>query len=681
MSLLKNKQNSEKKSQTLEARIRKSIISLFVSIGTLIILFSSYVMAEDYLQSYNVRINELVNIYADVLDGDQIRNYVETGVKDEEYYALKKDLDNVKENSENLSYFYVFVPYEDHFVYVVEGQTPEDDPKYISDLGEVFEYTSIEYEHLVPDIKEAKSSDRLMFIPNALTLYSIAAWAPVFDSNGQVAAMVEADYTIEDMLLELIINIVSIAVVVMLGLFGIMLALLKMIKDDVAVPVGKLSSYVDSYKDGKYTLERPSLKHDDEIMQLLEAFNNMGIRIDEYTDKLTSVTVEKERIGAELNVAKNIQAGMLPKNFSAFCDGKEFDIHATMTPAKEVGGDFYDFFMIDDDHVALVMADVSGKGVPASLFMAIAKTLIKKRAQSGGTPAEILFDVNNQICEGNDSGLFVTVWLAVIEISSGKVITANAGHEYPLVMRKDGEFEFIKDPHSSALSAFDDAEYTNFEFTISAGDKIFAYTDGVPEATNGDNILFGNDRLVASLNKRKSEELYELLVGLKADIDEFVGTAPQFDDVTMLCFEYMGSKKMQMNNFELTIEASLDKLDVVNEFVDKCLEGYDYSMKFRLSLDLVVEELFVNVAHYAYEDKGDLKICAEITDNKALKMTFIDSGIPYNPLLKEDPDITQKAEDRNIGGLGIFLVKMNVDDIAYEYTDNKNCLTIVKNIM
>lgn len=279
----------------------------------------------------------------------------------------------------------------------------------------------------------------------------------------------------------------------------------------------------------------------DELGSLSERFAEMVNSLEEYMVNLQKVTKEKERIGAELNVATQIQADMLPRVFPAFPNRKDFDIYATMAPAKEVGGDFYDFFLTDDKHLALVIADVSGKGVPAALFMVIAKTLIKNRMQMGELPAQALMNVNNQLCEGNEAELFVTVWLALIDLETGHVIEANAGHEYPAIRRSGECFELVKTKHSPAVATFEGIKFRQDEFDLNPGDSLFVYTDGVTEATNSNNELFGEERLLTSINKNKNSVPVEILPELRKDIDEFVGTAPQFDDITMMGFKFLGT--------------------------------------------------------------------------------------------------------------------------------------------
>ena len=278
----------------------------------------------------------------------------------------------------------------------------------------------------------------------------------------------------------------------------------------------------------------------DEIGRLATSFGKMITALEDYMVNLQRVTAEKERIDADLSIATQIQADMLPQIFPAFPEKKELSIFASMTPAKEVGGDFYDLFLVDDKHIALVIADVSGKGVPAALFMVIAKTLIKNRLQTGESPAEALSIVNNQLCEGNESQFFVTVWLAVIDLETGDGYEVNAGHEYPAIRRGNGKYELIKTKHMPAVAFMDGLKYRQSEIHLDPGDRLFVYTDGVPEATNANNELFGNDRLLAALNRNPDAAPSELLPSVKKEIDEFVGDAPQFDDITMLGFVYHG---------------------------------------------------------------------------------------------------------------------------------------------
>lgn len=275
-----------------------------------------------------------------------------------------------------------------------------------------------------------------------------------------------------------------------------------------------------------------------EVGNLARSYISMVEDIGGYVENLQKVTAEKERINAELSLASSIQAHMLPCIFPAFPERDEFDIYASMTPAKEVGGDFYDFFMVDDSHLAVVIADVSGKGVPAALFMVIAKTLIKNYAQSGIAPSEVFTTVNRLLCDGNDDGLFVTAWMGILELTSGKLTYVNAGHNPPMIKQGDGGFTYLRSRPGFVLAGLEEMKYRQNELTLAPGDRLMLYTDGVTEATNSDNQLYGEKRLSDFLNGHSGEEAENILNDLKSDIYKFQGDAPQFDDITMLMLDY-----------------------------------------------------------------------------------------------------------------------------------------------
>ena len=512
-----------------------------------------------------------------------------------------------------------------------------------------------------------------------------SAYEPILDSEGNSVALLGVDIDMNEVMDERQVFLIDMLLFAA-GLMIVAVAVTIMLMRKMATkPLSMLSQAAMGFVDEEKVYTKDDviclpIRSKDEIGDLYREIRTMQGRMVEYMDNLTRITAEKERIGAELNIATQIQADMLPRIFPPFPDRHEFDLYATMDPAKEVGGDFYDFFLVDDDHICLVMADVSGKGVPAALFMVIAKTLIKNRAQMGDSPAEILNNVNEQLCQGNDAELFVTVWLAVIQLSTGLGVAANAGHEHPVIRRKDGQYELVVYRHSPAVATMDGIRFREHSFELHPGDRLFVYTDGVPEATNARNELFGTDRMLAALNRDPNASPQELLQMIRGDIDAFVGDAPQFDDITMLSFQYAGTGDKKLN--ELTLEAKVDNLDQVLSFVDGYLEQVDCPMKTKMQIDVAVEELYVNIASYAYNtETGSATVRVEMhEDPLAVSITFIDHGVPYDPLKKPDPDVTLSAEERQIGGLGIFMVKKSMDGMEYEYKDGKNILTIHKNI-
>lgn len=282
------------------------------------------------------------------------------------------------------------------------------------------------------------------------------------------------------------------------------------------------------------------IRANNEIGDLYREIQSMQGRIVDYTGRLTTITAERERANAEMGMAARIQNAMLPNSFPAFPEHGEFDLYATMNPAKAVGGDFYDFIMIDGDHLAMVIADVSDKGVPAALFMMSAKIIINYRAQMGGSPGEILTAANAELSRNNNSKMFVTVWLGILELSTGKLTCTNAGHEYPIIRGQDGVFRVYKDKHGLVIGAMSASKYRDYELRLAPGDAVFVYTDGVPEANNAAGEFYGMARLEAALNRIGDGGPKEILEGVRADVDVFVDGADQFDDLTMLCMVYRG---------------------------------------------------------------------------------------------------------------------------------------------
>ncbi len=470
----------------------------------------------------------------------------------------------------------------------------------------------------------------------------------------------------------------SLAVFVLI--IGIVVALSGSFSRRLTGPLLELREDVEHISSGDLH-HQAAVHQDDEIGDLAQSFNAMASSLEQHIRDLTAVTAEKERIGAELDIARNIQASMLPCIFPPFPDRKEFDIFATMDPAKEVGGDFYDLFMVDETHLAIVVADVSGKGVPAALFMVIGKTLIKDHTTPGCDLGDVFMEVNRLLCEGNAEEMFITAFEGVLDLETGRFDFVNAGHEMPFIRRKDGLYAPYKIRPGFVLAGMEGIRYKMGSMTLEPGDKLFQYTDGVTEATDSQGRLYGMQRLTDVLNQNALAAPDKLLRAVKTDIDAFVGAAPQFDDITMLCLEFRSRLKRNETK-EMTVEAAAENIPAVTDFVDGCLDALGCPEKARLQINVAVDELISNIAHYAYApDSGQVTVRTE-PDPKtpSVAIVFIDSGRPYNPLVREDPDVTLSAEDREPGGLGIFMVKKTMDDLKYEYRNGQNVLTIRKNL-
>ncbi len=494
-------------------------------------------------KQYNDSAYEIAETVRSYLNPDKLDWYLDTGKKDAEYDQIEKQLDNLVVTM-NCNYIYVAKITPDNLLestYIFDSVNPwtgfdryplgytatDMDPKYAEDTKHILE--------------TGGRAEQYLYTYTATEAHTSAGLG-VMDSSGNVVAIIGVEKPMTS-LIEARNTYVRDVVVAMLITMGIAIILyLLFLRSFLVSPLIEITDEAERFAENHSEREGElkAAKNQYEIGILARSIRKMETDINEYIKNLTKVTAEKERIGAELNVATQIQADMLPRIFPAFPGRNEFTLYASMDPAKEVGGDFYDYFLVDDDHIALVMADVSGKGVPAALFMVIAKTLIKNRAQTGGSPSEILAYANEQLCEGNEAELFVTVWLAIIQISTGKGIAANAGHEHPVIKRANGEFELQVYRHSPAVATIEGIRFKEHEFEIHPGDMLYVYTDGVPEATDAHDELYGTDRMLEVLNKNKDAEPKKILEEVRADIEKFVGDAPQFDDITMLAFHYFG---------------------------------------------------------------------------------------------------------------------------------------------
>ena len=514
------------------------------------------------------------------------------------------------------------------------------------------------------------------------------AGVPLRDRDGNVMAFVLADLTVNNLIGEVRRFFLQYAAAMLLLMLVIAIVIARRMRRQLVEPINQIAEAAQNYVSDKRSgvaatdhFAMLNIRTGDEIENLSLVMADMERDLSEYTENLISATAEKERIGTELALATRIQADFLPNIFPAFPDRTDFDVYASMRPAKEVGGDFYDFFLVDEDHLGLVMADVSGKGVPAALFMMGAKILVKNHLMSGLSPGQTLELFNRQLCANNREGMFITIWLGVLDLTSGRIIAANAGHEYPAVKMPDGDFALVKGKHGFIVGGLGNTKYRDEEIRLVPGAKLFLYTDGVPEAMNGNGTLFGTDHMVQVLRQAQDGTPEQILKAVDTAVSDYAADAPQFDDLTMLCVHYLGRKeKGERIVKELTMLATLENIVPVTDFINAELEKLDCPLKAQMQIDVAVDELFGNIARYAYNpDTGPATVRVEVDpDPMSVLITFIDHGKPYDPLSNKAPDITAPVEDRPIGGLGIFLVRKTMDDVSYEYRNGQNILRIKK---
>lgn len=558
---------------SLRVKVVMMVLLTAASLAASMLGVSYYIYSETMMEHYAVMAANLVKSTAEILDEEDVRELSQDIVGRYRVVCSGEappDLENAS-GQERETYFAAFAGTEDTAAY---ARIYEE----IRKIREANQVLSLYLAYMDQQTDKCvylcvDSSEQVICPPGALdqievcnrelmergqydfpayiTNYSQYGWlcsasAAMCDESGAVLANACVDISMEEVMQDrrAFLNKLLFALAgttLLLIVIGV-----KVISKTVVNPINLLakstSGFVENRKEnGAGTVQDLNIRSNDEIGRLAGAVVKMERDINEYIDNIAKVTAEKERIGAELNVATQIQASMMPGIYPDFADQPAFEIAALMQPAKEVGGDFYDFFFVDENHLAIVMADVSGKGVPAALFMVIGKTLIKDHTQPGRNLGEVLGEVNNILCESNSENLFITAFVGVLDLTTGEFPYVNAGHELPFICH-EGSFEAHRIEPGFVLAGLEDMRYQAGCFMLAEGDKLFQYTDGVTEATNAGNHLYGMQRLYDILNRNSDGSPEEILRAVKGDIDEFVGDAPQFDDITMLCLTFKKKK-------------------------------------------------------------------------------------------------------------------------------------------
>lgn len=418
-------------------------------------------------------------------------------------------------------------------------------------------------------------------------------------------------------------------------------------------------------------------KSRDELVGELQETN---VELQRSFEDLRRTTSAKERMESELNIGRDIQMRMLPMEFPAFPNRSEFDVHAALHPAREVGGDFYDFFLIDEDRFCFGVGDVSGKGVPSALFMAMTKTLIKSRASNDGSPASILTHVNDEMAVNNESAMFVTIWLGILDLVSGRVTYCNAGHNPPYLRRAGGSLERLAVRHGPVVGAMEGMVYGESTLELGRGDAFLLYTDGVTEAMDPDRNLYEEHRLVSALEPQdegKPEELVRVTVD---DVWEFQSDAEQADDITVLALQWFGSAEGDdRRTFAMALRTQNAEIARAVGAFEAFAAEHSLSSTVRRTVNVVLDELLSNAIAYGFigNEDGHIEIEVELKPDR-LAITIADDGEPFNPFGTQAPNTDLSVEDRPIGGLGIHLVRQMMDEVGYKRQTDRNVVMLAK---
>ena len=444
-------------------------------------------------------------------------------------------------------------------------------------------------------------------------------------------------------------------------------------------PLIRFTNSVDEIAQGNFDSELPEITTQDEMRRLRNSFETMQNSLVQQIEATKTINAEKGRIESELHIARNIQMSMVPMVFPPFPDRTDVDVYASLTPAKEVGGDLYDFY-IRDEKLFFCIGDVSGKGVPASLFMAVTRALFRTITSHEALPERTVGGINDTMSDNNDSNMFVTLFVGVLDLPTGRLRYTNAGHDAPLLIDKNGErIGFLPVDSNLPAGVVSGWKYTSQETFIDPYTTIFLYTDGLTEAENTERELFGDERLLSVAQPDKPDLIIDKIT--KA-IQGFVGSAEQSDDLTMMAIQYTKQKLDVRMQRSITLTNNIDDVPKLAEFVEMVCEEVGFDMGTSMSLNLAMEEAVVNVMNYAYPTGtvGNVNITAEANDER-LKFVISDSGKPFDPTTKSEVDTTMSAEDRPIGGLGIHLIRQIMDSINYERMGEMNVLTLRKKLV
>lgn len=416
---------------------------------------------------------------------------------------------------------------------------------------------------------------------------------------------------------------------------------------------------------------------------ILKARVNTHLTLKQHMDELQQayaiIKKHKERMQAELDVGREIQLSLVPQEFPAFPDRRELDVHGLLQPAREVGGDLYDFYFIDEDRLCFCVGDVSGKGVPAALFMAMARTLIKSRSVDDDSTASIVTHVNDELSADNPQSMFVTLFLGILNVRTGELVYTNAGHNPSYVKRAHGSVELLKQLHGPIVGAMPGLTYKQAALNLSGGDIVLLYTDGVTEAMNGNGELYSDPRLARLVESADFESARQLTETVFRDVVDFEAGAERADDITILTLDFRGpTEDAAMGPVKFQITNEIAELGRVNQELSAFLEQRGLPETLAYKLNIAFDELLTNTISYAYEDEGDhkIEITLDLSDDRLI-VTIADDGIPYNPFSRAAPDTSLSVEEREIGGLGVHLVQNLMEEVSYHRQVDKNVITLM----
>lgn len=618
-----------KKGKRLNVKLTLLYACFALLIGAFICVFSYRITWDLATSMYSEKAEQAAALVATYVDGDHVGSYIQSLTKDEAYEALQEKLNTTKEELD-LLYLYIFVPGTDSFVYVMDAQTEEDDPAYISSLGDVFEYTELEYTYLVPDVEAKRGSQEVIIASESLFFGSgVSAWAPVLDSQGEVAAMVEADFSLEQVSAS-----IRSSIILLLAVFAALIAVVVLVQSlairrMVTVPLKKLTDRTLTFaSEGTLSDFEDDIRTGDELQVLSEAFGQMASDIVSYTEEKADLAATKERIATELEVASDIQQSMLPETLGDFSGKKYLEIHGDFRGSKRIGGNFYDYFLLDDHRVGLTLCGMESSGIPAAMLLVVVRTIIKSQFSSERSLADTMGEINRQVYQTVDGKRPISAFVGVLDTEAGVFSYINAGYNPPVVMRQGERYDFLASQTYAPLGISENVLYRELTMELRHGDRLLLYSAGIINAKAPDGERFGAERLRGRLNESRNRGL--VLEDMDQDIikavSTFTGKPDPEDDLVLLSLAYQRDNR---DLAQLILPPDMDRANLLQDFLKEQLrvnriQGKDYAR-----LLVCAEELFSLCCKYASGSRVEVECAVPSSNRLELRLT---ANLWGNPL-------------------------------------------------
>lgn len=659
----------KKRLRKLNTKLTLLFAGFAVLLGVFISAFSYRITWKQATSFYSEKARQAAALAEGCVDGDRIARYLETMETDEAYGVMEAELIEIK-RAMDLSYLYVFIPGSDSFTYIVDARLEGEDPDYFSDLGDSFEYTEFEYENLVPDVEAKQASQEVIVATTSLFFgNAVSSWVPVLDSEGNLTAMVEADITL-DRVAESIRNSLVTMLVMYAGVILLMILFQSaVLRRMITLPLQKLTERTLQFaSEGELSGFEDDIKTGDELQTLSESFGKMALDITAYTQEKSAMAADQERIATELQVATGMQQSMLPKELTDFPGGKYLDIQGKIQISRKMGGNFYDYFVLDDHRVGVVMCGMQDTGITAAMLLVVTRTIIKSQFLSDRKLAETMAEINWQIYDAVDRERAISAFAGILDVSDGRFTYVNAGFNAPVVMRQGKQYEFLTSPAYVPLGASENVSYRELNLQLRQGDRLLFYSDGIVNAKAPGGERYGPERLRTRLNADRNKDLSldRLMEGLLQETAAFTGTADAENDLVLLALEY---KRGNRDQAQLVLPPDMGRVRELQAFLKEQLAMNHVEGKTYAQIQVCAEELFSICCRCARGTQIEVDCAVPGADKLVLRMSMNLRGV--NPLADEQNAVVQNAA---------AFIRKNAESLEWMELDHKSALVMTRRL-